>query len=197
LFGRLVSQRGGAHAGTIDLKHNGIVPLVDLARVYALAGGITAANTADRLAQASDAGEVSAQGAHDLRDAFEFLAKLRITHQALQISRGEAPDNFLVLKALSNFERSHLKDAFSVVKTMQDVLGQRYQSGVFEGSILEPGVVGFLRCLARLFQGGDAHLLQQRNQPQPDFSGCHGVAQRGVPAVQVDIQSFGNGLQPV
>lgn len=131
LFGRLVTQRGGDHAGTIDLKHNGIVPLVDLARVYALAGGITAANTADRLAQASDAGEVSAQGAHDLRDAFEFLAKLRITHQALQISRGEAPDNFLALKELSNFERSHLKDAFAVVKTLQDVLGQRYQSGRF------------------------------------------------------------------
>jgi CBS domain-containing protein len=131
LFGRLVTQRGGDHAGTIDLKHNGIVPLVDLARVYALAGGITAANTADRLAQARDAGEVSAQGAHDLRDAFEFLAKLRITHQALQISRGEAPDNFLALKELSNFERSHLKDAFAVVKTLQDVLGQRYQSGRF------------------------------------------------------------------
>jgi len=59
------------------------------------------------------------------------LAKLRITHQALQISRGQAPDNYLNLKELSNFERSHLKDAFSVVQTLQDVLGQRYESGRF------------------------------------------------------------------
>jgi len=130
-FGHLTKIRGGEHAGTIDLKHSGIVPVVDLARVYALAGGIADANTHDRLAQASDAGEVSSQGAHDLRDALEFLAKLRITHQALQISRGQVADNFLNLKALSNFERSQLKDAFSVVQTMQNVLGQRYQSGRF------------------------------------------------------------------
>ncbi|NQW82118.1 MAG: CBS domain-containing protein [Polaromonas sp.] len=131
LFGRLLTLRGGEHAGSIDLKHKGIVPVVDLARVYALAGGIDIANTHDRLAQASQTDEVSEQGAHDLRDAFEFLAKLRITHQALQISRGQAPDNYLNLKELSNFERSHLKDAFSVVQTLQDVLGQRYESGRF------------------------------------------------------------------
>lgn len=131
LFGRLLNLRGGEHAGSIDLKHKGIVPVVDLARVYALAGGIDIANTHDRLAQASQTDEVSEQGAHDLRDAFEFLAKLRITHQALQISRGQAPDNYLNLKELSNFERSHLKDAFSVVQTLQDVLGQRYESGRF------------------------------------------------------------------
>lgn len=131
LFGRLLTLRGGEHAGSIDLKHKGIVPVVDLARVYALAGGIDIANTHDRLAQASQTDDVSEQGAHDLRDAFEFLAKLRITHQALQISRGQAPDNYLNLKELSNFERSHLKDAFSVVQTLQDVLGQRYESGRF------------------------------------------------------------------
>jgi len=53
LFGRLLTIRSGEHAGSIDLKHKGIVPVVDLARVYALAGGIAIANTHDRLAQAS------------------------------------------------------------------------------------------------------------------------------------------------
>jgi CBS domain-containing protein len=37
----------------------------------------------------------------------------------------------LSLEELSNFERSHLKDAFLVVQTLQGVLGQRYQSGRF------------------------------------------------------------------
>ncbi|MDP2255409.1 MAG: putative nucleotidyltransferase substrate binding domain-containing protein [Polaromonas sp.] len=131
LFGNLSLIRGGDNARTIDLKHSGIVPIVDLARVYALAGGVQAVNTYDRLEQVAQAGEVSEQGARDLRDALEFLGKLRIAHQARQIARGQAPDNFLALQELSNFERSHLKDAFLVVQTLQGVLSQRYQSGRF------------------------------------------------------------------
>lgn len=80
---------------------------------------------------AAQAGEVSAQSARDLRDALEFLGKLRIAHQARQTRQHQAPDNFLALDELSNLERSHLKDAFSVVQTLQGVLGQRYQSGRF------------------------------------------------------------------
>ncbi|MBA3057001.1 MAG: CBS domain-containing protein [Gammaproteobacteria bacterium] len=126
LFGTISLIRGGENARTIDLKHSGIVPIVDLARVYALAGGIAAVNTHDRLEAVGQAGEVSEQGARDLRDALEFLAKLRIAHQARQIQQNQAPDNFLALEELSNFERSHLKEAFSVVQTLQGVLQQRY-----------------------------------------------------------------------
>ncbi|HRA14897.1 MAG TPA: putative nucleotidyltransferase substrate binding domain-containing protein [Giesbergeria sp.] len=129
LFGTISRIRGGENAGTIDLKHSGIVPIVDLARVYALAGGVAAVNTHDRLEQVAQAGEVSPQSARDLRDALEFLSKLRIDHQARQITQGQEPDNFLALEELSNFERSHLKEAFSVVQTLQGVLGQRYQTG--------------------------------------------------------------------
>jgi CBS domain-containing protein len=131
LFGTISLIRGGKNPGTIDLKHSAIVPIVDLARVYALADGLAAVNTSDRLEAAAQAGEVSAQSARDLKDALEFLAKLRIAHQARQIQSGQSPDNFLSLDELSNFERSHLKDAFSVVQTLQGVLGQRYQSGRF------------------------------------------------------------------
>jgi CBS domain-containing protein len=131
LFGQISMIRSGENAHTIDLKHSGIVPIVDLARVYALAGGVAVANTHDRLAVAAQAGEVSAQSARDLRDALEFLGKLRIAHQARQTRQHQAPDNFLALDELSNLERSHLKDAFSVVQTLQEVLGQRYQSGRF------------------------------------------------------------------
>jgi CBS domain-containing protein len=126
MFGQITLSKGGDNPHTIDLKHIGIVPIVDLARVYALAAGVTVANTHDRLEVSSQAGEVSAQSARDLRDALEFLGKLRIAHQARQITQGKAPDNFLALEELSNFERSHLKNAFAVVQTLQDVLKQRY-----------------------------------------------------------------------
>jgi CBS domain-containing protein len=131
MFGSISLTKGGEHPNTIDLKHSGIVPIVDLARVYALAAGVSVANTHDRLEVSSQAGEVSAQSARDLRDALEFLGKLRIAHQARQTRVSQTPDNFLALEELSNFERSHLKDAFGVVQTLQGVLGQRYSGGRF------------------------------------------------------------------
>ena len=131
LFGNITTARSGEHRGTIDLKHSGIVPVVDLARVYALAGGHPAVNTHDRLAVAAQSKEVSEQSARDLSDALEFLAVTRIRHQARQIEANQPTDNFLVLEELSNFERTQLKDAFAVVQTLQSVLAQRYQSGRF------------------------------------------------------------------
>lgn len=129
LFGNITLIRGGENARTLDLKHSGIVPIVDLARVYALAGAVEAVNTHDRLEQASHSGEITEQGARDLRDALEFLGKLRIAHQARQIAKGQSADNFLALDEISNLERSHLKNAFAVVQGLQNVLAQRYQSG--------------------------------------------------------------------
>ncbi len=125
-FRNFVLISGGEHDHTFDLKHSGIVPIVDLARVYALAAGSHAINTQDRLKEVASGGEVSHGGAHDLRDALEFVSSLRIRHQARQIKAGEAPNNYMSPDNLSDFERSHLKDAFSVVRTMQNVLGQRY-----------------------------------------------------------------------
>ncbi|MCB8745710.1 DUF294 nucleotidyltransferase-like domain-containing protein [Rhodoferax sp. U2-2l] len=131
MFGNITLSKNGDKPRTIDLKHSGIVPIVDLARIYALAAGVPVANTHDRLEVSANAGQVSEQSARDLRDALEFLAKLRIAHQARQTAQGQAADNFLALEELSNFERSQLKDAFGVVQTLQEVLSKRYSGGRF------------------------------------------------------------------
>ena len=130
-FRNLVLIRGGDHDRTLDLKHTGTVPIIDLARVYALAGGVPAVNTDERLASARLAGSVSQDGSADLRDAFEFISLLRLRHQAARLRRGERADNFLEPADLSNFERDHLKNAFTVVKTMQASLALNYQAAKF------------------------------------------------------------------
>jgi CBS domain-containing protein len=131
LFGRITLSQDTEHPDTLDLKHNGIVPIVDLARIYALAAGVSASNTHDRLNQSVHGAEVSAQSAHDLRDALAFLGKLRLAHQARQIQQGLAPDNHLALTDLSHLERDQLKQAFGVVQTLQEVLHKRYGGGAF------------------------------------------------------------------
>jgi CBS domain-containing protein len=116
--------RSGEHKNTIDLKHNGVVPVVDLGRVYALRGRLTAANTRARLLEARAKGVLSETGAKDLIDAYDLIAESRLEHQAFQIKHGTAPNNFMAPTALSDFERGHLRDAFVVVRTMQSAIGQ-------------------------------------------------------------------------
>tara|TARA_R110000765_G_scaffold1787_2_gene4649 strand:- start:1282 stop:3150 length:1869 start_codon:yes stop_codon:yes gene_type:complete len=121
-FKNFVMIRGGEHDSTLDLKHNGVVPIVDLARIHALANGVDEVNTVDRLRAVKAFPSISTQGASDLLDAFEFISITRLKHQVRQIRQGHAPDNFLHPESLSAFERTHLKDAFSVIKNLQSAL---------------------------------------------------------------------------
>jgi CBS domain-containing protein len=115
--------RSGEHKNALDLKHNGVVPVVDLGRVYALQSQLTAVNTRARLEGAEDKGVISASGGHDLLDAYDLIAEMRLKHQARQIRDGSTPDNYMMPSTLSDLERSHLRDAFVVVRTMQSSVG--------------------------------------------------------------------------
>ena len=53
MFGHISTIRSGEHAGTVDLKHQALAPIVDLGRIYALAGGLHEVNTHERIASAS------------------------------------------------------------------------------------------------------------------------------------------------
>ncbi|MEP2533815.1 DUF294 nucleotidyltransferase-like domain-containing protein [Shimia sp.] len=115
--------RSGEHKNQLDLKANGVVPVVDLGRVYALQGRLTEVNTRARLEAAETAGVLSASGAADLLDAYDLIAEARLEHQVALVKDGQKPDNFLSPSALSDFERSHLRDAFVVVKSLQSAIG--------------------------------------------------------------------------
>ncbi|WP_424942652.1 DUF294 nucleotidyltransferase-like domain-containing protein [Aliiroseovarius crassostreae] len=115
--------RSGEHKNQLDMKHNGVVPVVDLGRIYALQGKLTEVNTRARLEAAQAAGVLSSSGGSDLLDAYDLIADTRLAHQAAQIRQGQAPDNFLTPSDLSDFERSHLRDAFVVVKSLQSAIG--------------------------------------------------------------------------
>ncbi|WP_103257778.1 DUF294 nucleotidyltransferase-like domain-containing protein [Tabrizicola aquatica] len=119
----IATIRSGEHKNHIDMKHNGVVPVTDLGRVYALLGRLGAVNTRARLEAAEAAGVISPSGARDLIDAYDLIARTRLEHQARQIRQGQKPNNYLSLSDLSDFERSHLRDAFVVVRTMQSSVG--------------------------------------------------------------------------
>lgn len=123
LFRGLAVIRSGDHKNRLDLKHSGVVPVVDLGRVYALRGGLTAINTRQRIIEAAEMGVISTDGGRELLDAYDLISETRLRHQAAQIAEGGKPDNFLAPATMSDLERNHLRDAFLIVRTMQSSLG--------------------------------------------------------------------------
>lgn len=115
----------------MDMKKRGVVPVIDMARLYALAGALNPINTWERLDAIAQAGLLSGSMVDDLRDAFEFISMVRLQHQAKQIAKGQKPNNYVPPEELSALERRHLKDAFEVISTLQDSMTTRYQADNF------------------------------------------------------------------
>jgi len=129
-FRNFVLEEDGQHRKTFNLKRRGTAPLSDLIRVHALACGSRAQNTFERLKAIGRTRLILDDDLGNLRDALEFIAIVRIRHQALAIEHGREPDNNVRPEDLSPFERSHLKDAFQVVSNAQKFLRFRYNAQV-------------------------------------------------------------------
>lgn len=115
----------------MDMKKRGVVPVIDLARVYALAGGLHAVNTWERLDAIAASHGITQVNIDDLKDAFEFISMVRLQHQAKQIEQGQKPNNYVPPEELSALERRHLKDAFEVVSNLQGFMTTRYKADNF------------------------------------------------------------------
>ncbi len=79
--GELQPAEDTAGVEGIDLKMNGSVPFVDAARILALAGGITATGTVERLEQAVARRGLPESEARSFCDAFEYIQLLRLREQ--------------------------------------------------------------------------------------------------------------------
>ncbi|MBS5167463.1 putative nucleotidyltransferase substrate binding domain-containing protein, partial [Corynebacterium sp.] len=119
-------EKGGEHAETLDIKKGGTAAVVQMARLFTVAAGLPQLSTRERLAASAGAGSVSRQGAQDLADAFEFLCTVQLHHQQAQFNAGEQPNNHIYPKRLSSLEREHLRDAFGVIRKLQQSLGAKY-----------------------------------------------------------------------
>jgi CBS domain-containing protein len=125
-FRNFVLEKHGEHRDTLDIKKGGILGIVELARVHGLAVGSRSVNTLARLQDARDGGVISHELADDLRDAFEFIGYVRLRHQAEQVRAGRPLDNHVAPDSLSSFEKRHLREAFGIVRSAHNALGQRY-----------------------------------------------------------------------
>ena len=125
-FKRLVVEKSGEHKNKLNLKLNGLTPLVDAIRTLALDQEILETNTLDRLSGLVEKGILTQGEADDLRDAFNVIMLVRVRHHVDVISRGGEPDNYVNPDELSIIQRTMLKEAFKAIDRLQDVLEMRY-----------------------------------------------------------------------
>lgn len=129
-FKTFVLENDGDHNNSLELKKRGTIPIVDIARNYALSVGINSVNTTTRLHEIAQSGAMSKELATSLIDAHEFIAGIRLDAQGREFRAGEKIDNHLDPKELSPLVRHQLKEAFHLVREAQAAMKARFGGGV-------------------------------------------------------------------
>jgi CBS domain-containing protein len=112
---------------TVNLKLYGARPFIDCARVYALAHGIAATNTADRLRGSRAGTGMSESEIAAMVDGFYLIQRLRMRAQIDISGPGDPRANRIDPDALNEFERQTLKEAFRQGRKLQSRLLLDYQ----------------------------------------------------------------------
>jgi CBS domain-containing protein len=125
-----VVEHSGERRGQLDIKHGGLIPIIDLARWAGLAAGAASGSTMERLRAAEAAGTLEGADARTLIEAFGFIFSLRLDHQVGQLRAGQRPDDFIAPKTLNPLARSYLKEAFRAVASVQSGLASELAMGI-------------------------------------------------------------------
>jgi CBS domain-containing protein len=125
-LGHFVLEPDGEHEAEFDLKCRGTMPVVDLARFFALRHGLTETNTLSRLEQLKASGHLPPARAAELAQTFEFMLTLRIRRQWEQFQTGQPVSNYLNPAHLSALDRRMLRQGFKVIAHAQANLKEAY-----------------------------------------------------------------------
>jgi CBS domain-containing protein len=125
----IVVEEGGKHRGTFDIKHGGLLPIVDLARYTALAAEVEVTPTVERVRAGGESGAIEPNQARVLEEAYDLFVGLRLEHQVQQLERGAEPDDHLDPRDLNPLTRRYLRDAFREVRAVQRSLAGRLTWG--------------------------------------------------------------------
>jgi CBS domain-containing protein len=123
--GQLVYDRNRDFPHTIDLKLLGARPFVDAARIGALANGLWATNTADRLRMAGRAADRPGPDVAAEVEAFNLIQRFRISQQLA--SRDPEGANRVDPSDLNELHRLMLKEALKQAKKLQLRLRQEFR----------------------------------------------------------------------
>ncbi len=117
-FKRFVIDESGEQSKDLDIKKDGIIPIVDSIRALAGIHGIYETSTIKRLGTLSGKGIISDMD-RDIRSAFEFMLHLLLQSQLIQQELGHEVTNIIETKRLSVLEKKTLKEVFQIIQKLQ------------------------------------------------------------------------------
>jgi CBS domain-containing protein len=123
--GFLLRLRGGT--SEVDLKREGLAPIVLLARCYGLEAGASGAGTVARLEAAAAAGLVDGSVSEAAADAYRSVLGIRLRLQLAARARGATLPAKVPVSGLTAVERSRLKSAVRVVGSFQERAARHFR----------------------------------------------------------------------
>lgn len=126
-WNRLLGLDNAAH---LNLKKEGIFPLVHGVRSLAFAHHITATSTDARIAALVAQGQLSAEMGADLTESLQFFMGLRLKAGLMELDTGKPVTGNVDVARISSLDRDLLKDTLGVVKRFRALLRQRFRLDV-------------------------------------------------------------------
>ena len=126
-FRDFVVARKGAEKDTLDLKVQGLTPFVDGARLLALAHGIEACNTLERLRELIEMKVIERLDGAAYEEAYHFIQQTRMQQHQLQAREQQPYSNRLDPDSLNHLDRRILRESFRQAQRLQSSLALRYQ----------------------------------------------------------------------
>ena len=119
--------RKGADKDTLDVKVQGLTPFVDGARLLALAKGIDATSTLERLHLLMLKGVIDEKDGAAYEEAYHFIQQVRLQLHQKQSRAGLPYSNRLDPETLNHLDRRILRESFRQAQRLQSSLALRYQ----------------------------------------------------------------------
>ena len=110
----------------LNLKKQGIFPVVHGVRSLALAHHVAQTSTADRITALVAEGNLETGMGTDLTDSLHFFMGLKLKVGLAELDTGKTVSGVIDLARLSSLDRDLLKDTLGVVKRFKTLLRHRF-----------------------------------------------------------------------
>jgi CBS domain-containing protein len=127
LFKDFVVARKGSEKDTLDLKTQGLTPFVDGARLLALANGVGAINTLERLRALIAKAVIDPLDGAAYEEAYHFIQQTRMQQHQQQNRQNLPYSNRIDPDVLNHLDRRILRESFRQAQRLQSSLTLRYQ----------------------------------------------------------------------
>ncbi|RYU67457.1 CBS domain-containing protein [Aliivibrio finisterrensis] len=126
IFKHLVLEKDGNNNKVLNIKKAAISCMVDFIRIHSLMEGGTALNTNERMEFLHEHKVLNDVTYQDLSETYHYVNRLRFQHQLQAIQNEKPIDSQLQPDLFGSFERQHIKDAFRIVSTFQELMKMKF-----------------------------------------------------------------------